>query len=402
MVAASFVSGAEDILKVRRVLEDEGSEARVFAKVESRAGANHLEEILRAADGLMVARGDLGVELPVEQIPLLQKRMISLARRQGRPVITATQMLESMTERETPTRAEATDVANAILDGTDAVMLSAETASGRHPVEAVEVMARLAEETERAPEFYSLLRPPTGMREATVTEAVSQAACELAEHLEVQAIVAATSTGFTARMLARHRPRPPVLAVTPTEAAARSLTVVWGVRPVVDPEGVIRLDADEHALFERALAVVRQAGLVADGDLVVVTGGIPAGVPGTTNMVQVRTVGDALVRGHGIGTRSVTAPVRLLRPGEGESRELRGFVVVATDVEGMDLTRLAGAAALVVEAPGQTGTAAVVALSYGIPAVTGARGAMTALRDGMEVTVDALHGLVYRGRARTQ
>jgi pyruvate kinase len=395
-VAASFVRGPEDVLEVRRVLEDAGCGAWVVVKIESQQGVDRLDAILSAADGLMVARGDLGVELPVETVPLLQKRMIRSARRRGRPVITATQMLESMVQHPRPTRAEATDVANAILDGTDAVMLSEETASGRHPVEAVRVMARLCAETEAAPEFHDLLRRDVPHQGASVTAAVSDATCAVAESLDCAAVITATVTGFAARMTARHRPRPPVIAVTPSPATARRLAVVWGVEAILDEAA-----GDVSDLFDHALEAARRAGAVQDGDLVVLTGGVPVGIPGTTNLLQVRTVGDALVRGQGLGGGSVTGRVVHLSDAGPAVAVPAGSVVVARDLEGADAARLAGAVALVVETEGRTGNAAIIALSLGLPAVVGAQGAMVALADGGEVTVDGRRGLVYRGRART-
>lgn len=400
MVAASFASSAGNILEVRRVLESVGSSALIMAKIESRQAIEHLEEVLRASDAVMVARGDLGVELPVERVPLLQKRIIALGRQLGKPIVTATQMLESMVTSDRPTRAEVTDVANAILDGTDAVMLSAETASGHHPVLAVQVMGRLAEETERSPEFQALLRRELPDMEETVTGAVSQAACTLASDLGVRAILTPTVTGFTARMVARHRPYAQVIAVTRSDAVARLLTTVWGVVPIVDP--LPQAARTESELFERATTIAQEAGLVRDGETVILTGGLPSGLAGSTNTVRVATLGAVLVTGQGLGTEPASGIVRFLRGPAGVARDPHasdpmppGSVVVAKTLDGIDPSRLSGAAALVVEAPGRTGTAGVVSLSLGIPAIVGASGATGLLAEGAAVTIDPLRGVVH-------
>jgi len=397
MVAASFASTAQNILEVRRILEEEGSSAAIIAKIESRQAIENLEEVLRASDAVMVARGDLGVELPVERVPLLQKRIIALGRQLGKPVITATQMLESMVESDRPTRAEVTDVANAILDGTDAVMLSAETASGRHPVLAVQVMGRLAEETESSPEFQALLRGELPDAEESVTGAVSQAACTLAQELAVRAIVTPTVSGFTARMVARHRPSAQVVAVTRSQAVARILTMVWGVEPLLDT--LPQVARTESELFERATTVAADAGYLKDGDTVVLTGGLPSGLAGSTNTVRVVTLGEVLVTGQGLGTDPASGLVYHL-PEEGAVGSRHepvpaGAVVVAGSLDGVDPQRLAPAVALVVEAPGRTGTAGVIALSLGLPAVVGATGAREKLPEGTPVTVDPLRGVVH-------
>jgi len=290
-VAASFVRSAADVAEVRRTLGAAGSRARIISKIECIRGVERLNEILEASDGLMVARGDLGIEFPPEEIPLLQKKMIAGAVGLGKPVVTATQMLESMVEHPHPTRAEASDVANAILDGTDAVMLSAETASGRHPVESVEFMARIAARAEAILNrnvFLPLFRTETKV--SSVTEAVSRSVLDAADDLEASAVVTPTESGYTARMVARFRPRMPIYATTPHEETAGWLTLVWGVETLVVPA----LAADGAGacpdVSEVSLEALRQAGLVQGGDLCVITKGVPPGVSGTTNVMEIRTV----------------------------------------------------------------------------------------------------------------
>lgn len=276
--------------EVRRTLGAAGSRAKIISKIECIRGAERLNEILEASDGLMVARGDLGVEFPPEEIPLLQKKMIAGAMRLGKPVVTATQMLESMVEHPRPTRAEASDVANAIFDGTDAVMLSAETASGRYPVESVEFMARIAARTESVLDrnvFLPLFKAEPKV--SSVTEAVSRSVLDASEDLGASAIVTPTESGYTARMVARFRPKMPIYATTPHEETAGWLTLVWGVETLV----VSALVADDGSacpdVSEVSLEALRQAGLVQGGDLCVITKGVPAGVAGTTNVMEIRT-----------------------------------------------------------------------------------------------------------------
>ncbi|GAB6875508.1 pyruvate kinase [Thermaerobacter litoralis] len=394
-IAASFVRSAADVHALRRVIEEAGGDQWVIAKIENRLGVERLEEILASADGIMVARGDLGVELPVEDIPLLQKQIIQAANRAGKPVITATQMLESMVQHPRPTRAESTDVANAILDGTDAVMLSAETAAGRYPVEAVEIMARIARRTEAALDYGQRLAR-TGLEEhRTVTDAVSYASCTAAENLGAAAILTATQSGYTSRMISRHRPRQPIVAVTPSRRVARKLSLVWGARALVTAA-----QKDVDGLIEEAMREAVKGGFVRPGDLVVITAGVPVGQPGTTNMLQVHTVGQAVLRGTGVGQGSHTGPVRIVRDPEAAGAFHGGevLVAVATDRDFMPLIEKAGA--LITEEGGLTSHAAIVGLHRGIPTIVGAAGALETLQDGETVTVDARRGLVYRGWAR--
>lgn len=397
-VAASFVQHAADILAIRHVLEAQHGHMGIIAKIECQAGVENLESILDVADGLMVARGDLGVEFPVEQVPVLQKRMLSSARRRGLPSITATQMLESMVTLERPTRAEASDVANAIWDGTDAVMLSEETAVGQHPARAVAVMAQIAEATEAAFDFSRYLRAAADADGPTVTEAITASACRVADALQADAIVTPTTSGFSARMVARHRPAAPVVAAAPTPKVARALAIVWGVAPLVMADA--RAD-DAATMFDRALDAATQHGLVAAGDLVVLTGGIPAGVPGTTNLLQVRSIGRVMCRGAGIGSAAVVGPVFHLNTAADVERVQSGDVVVAVsgDTPGF-AAALARAAAAVVEVGGLTSPAAIIALATARPIIVGVPEARAVLEEGAMVTLDVRRGLVYAGPVR--
>ncbi|MBI3997518.1 MAG: pyruvate kinase, partial [Armatimonadetes bacterium] len=281
-IGLSFVEGAADIEHARRLVAARGGTARLVAKIERATALEHIDEIVSAADAVMVARGDLAVETSIEEVPIVQKRIIGLCNRLGRPVITATQMLESMIEHPRPTRAEAADVANAVFDGTDALMLSGETAVGAHPVEAVATMAAIARKAEEALPYDLILRERGRERAAETGEAIALAACEAAEAVGAAAIVASTDSGSTARRVSRYRPRRPIVAVTHTPATRRQLTLVWGVRPaLVEPV------ADLDSLVDRGVRAAKDLGVARPGDLVVVTAGFPLGRPGTTNFLKV-------------------------------------------------------------------------------------------------------------------
>jgi pyruvate kinase len=280
-VALSFVRSADDILQARAFMAERGARLPIIAKIEKHEALSSIDAILAEADGIMVARGDLGVETPLEHVPLLQKMLIEKANRAGKPVITATQMLLSMVENPRPTRAEVGDVANAILDGTDAVMLSEETASGRYPDGTVATMKRIAEDTETAFPFEQWMRRFEDRILQSLPEAVAGAACELAEHIGASLIIAWTESGATARLVAKHRPRSPILALSSLPATARRLALVWGVIPIVAKEG-----EDTDAMLAAAPVLAAAAGLLRPGEKVVITAGIPKGVAGSTNLIK--------------------------------------------------------------------------------------------------------------------
>ncbi len=291
IIAQSFVRKAEDILEIKHILDELGAgHIQVIAKIENDEGVENLDAIISVADGIMVARGDLGVDLPVEDVPLVQKDMIRRCNLAGKPVITATHMLESMQMNPRPTRAEAGDVANAVFDGTDAVMLSGESAAGKYPLESVETMARIAAKAEGALDSYSWLTLQADRKTYDVTGAIGQAVAQAALELGAKAILALTESGFTARMIAKHKPKAPVIAVSSKSSVLHALTVSWGVIPVLRKEQVASTDEAILAAVELAKA----AGHLQDSDLVVVTAGVPAGATGTTNLLRIHHVGDAL------------------------------------------------------------------------------------------------------------
>ena len=283
-IAASFVRTREDIQEVRKIVEDRGSKIKIIAKIENMQGIQNLEEIITAADGIMVARGDMGVEIPLEEVPILQKKMIKMAVAQGKHVITATQMLESMIKNPRPTRAEATDIANAIYDGTTAIMLSGESAAGLYPVEAVKTMSRIAERAEQDIDYRGRMQRVKEDRQETpdITTAISYATCSVASDLNAAAIITVTMSGFTANMIARYKPGCQIIGCTLDEKVYRQLNLLWGVKPVM-----IQKERTTDALFEEAVFKAKQAGLVKTGDTVVITAGVPLGVVGKTDMIHV-------------------------------------------------------------------------------------------------------------------
>ncbi|HEY4391968.1 MAG TPA: pyruvate kinase [Paenibacillus sp.] len=285
-IAASFVRKANDVLEIRKLLESmNATHIQIISKIENQQGVDNLDEILEVSDGLMVARGDLGVEIPAEDVPLVQKLMIEKCNRVGKPVITATQMLDSMQRNPRPTRAEASDVANAILDGTDAIMLSGETAAGKYPVESVQTMSRIAEKAESALDYHGILVKQRIAQETTVTEAISQAVTTSALELNAKAIITSTETGYTARMVSKYRPQAPIVAVTTQDQTLRRMALNWGVIPV---KGHVATSTDE--MFDNAMKGGLESGIVAEGDLVVITAGIPLGSSGSTNLMKVGQV----------------------------------------------------------------------------------------------------------------
>lgn len=392
-VAASFIRKAEDVTGIRRVLEENGGAwIKIIAKIESREGVDNLAEILQVADGVMVARGDLGVQLKPQEIPLIQKNMIRMSNEIGKPVITATQMLDSMTRNPRATRAEVTDVANAVLDGSDAVMLSGETAAGKYPVLAVQTMADIALSVEAA-DFPRPISPD--FSELSTTNAISQATCEVAEQLGAAAIVTATVSGATARAVSKFRPHLPIIAVTTTERVRRQLSLTWGVLPMLT-----RITDNTDEVFERAVFSAMASGIVTEGDLIVITAGIPVGIPGTTNTIKVHTIGDVLLQGQGIGSGTVIGQAVVgSSPDDFEAFPADGILVApATDREHTGL--LQKARAIIVERGGLTSHAAIVGLSLGIPTIVGAENATRVLHNGQVITVDAFSGVVYNGKAK--
>lgn len=396
-IAASFVRKASDVLEIRELLEKHNaSHIQIISKIENQEGVDNLDEILEVSDGLMVARGDLGVEIPAEEVPLVQKRMIKKGNYAGKPVITATQMLDSMQRNPRPTRAEASDVANAIFDGTDAIMLSGETAAGKYPLESVQTMSRIAERAESALEHREIYAKQTREQQTTVTEAISQAVANSALELEAKAIITATESGFTARMVSKYRPKAPIIAVTPNADVIRRLCLIWGVIPIQSEEAKT---TDE--MFERAVDCGVKEGLVKLGDVVIITAGVPVGRSGSTNLIKVHHVGEMIAKGQGIGSQSATGKIVVARtPEEAVAKATEGSILVAYSTDREYMPAIEKCSAIITETGGITSHAAVVCLSLGIPVIVGVENALELLKDGMEVSVYAEVGVIYSGQAK--
>ncbi len=394
-IAVSFVRSRNDIMEVRRVMEEFGGSLKVIAKIETKQAVANLEEIAEVVDGMMVARGDLGVEMPTEEVPLVQKRIIDVCRRQGKPVIVATQMLDSMIRNPRPTRAEASDVANAVLDGTDAVMLSGETAKGKYPVKSVETMARVVMRAEKDLRIWQrreqMLESGGG-----VPDAVSHAAVSIGEEMNARVIISLSRSGSTANMVSKFRPACPIVAATPLKKTWREMALVWGVYPLLKEEAVTAEEATQSAL-----AGALDQGMVCEGDLVVITAGVPVEIPGTTNMVQVHTVGQILVKGLSLIKREASGKVcKALSADEARDRMRPGDILVVTQTDRDYVPAMRKASAIIAEDGGLTSHAAIVALELGVPCVVGAEGALRALQDGMLITVDGARGVVYQGKVK--
>lgn len=393
-IAASFIRSAEDVFAIRRLLEKNKTSAGIIAKIESREGVRNFQEILEVADGVMIARGDLGVEIPAEDVPLVQKNLIAACNRAGKPVITATQMLDSMMRRPRPTRAEANDVANAIFDGADAVMLSGETAAGAFPVEAVENMARIAQRTEKALKYRTIMQNLESAIQNTVTDAISYATCRAAQDLGASAIISATQSGHTARMVSKYKPKAPIIAVTPSERVASALSLTWGVYPLLCPP-----TASTDEIFNTAIKVALESELIQCGDLVILTAGVPVGLPGTTNFMRIDTIGEVIVQGQGIGKTAVTGIVHVAQTPEEALKIEEGWILVCAFTDKEFLPAMEKAGAIITETGGLTSHAAIVGLNLGKPVVVGVSDATKELSSGQLVTVDTVRGLIYRGRA---
>ena len=280
-VALSFVQKAADLIPVKDAIKSKGLDIPVIAKIEKHEALANIDEIIDLADGIMVARGDLGIEIPLEQVPIMQKMIIQKAGIKGKPVITATQMLESMIENARPTRAEVTDVANAIYDGTDAIMLSGETAIGKYPLQAVNMMNKIALSTEDVLPYEEILRQRREAMSHTIADAISHAACYTAMDINAKAIICCTQSGYTARMVAKYRPRPLIIAITPLETTYRRLALSWSVLPLKTDQ---MTDTDD--MMKKAIIAAKEAGLVNEGENIVITAGSPVGVPGKTNVIK--------------------------------------------------------------------------------------------------------------------
>ncbi|MBE9206351.1 pyruvate kinase [Nostoc sp. LEGE 06077] len=389
-VALSFVRNPQDVIEIKELISSTGKQVPVIAKIEKHEAIEQMEAVLALCDGVMVARGDLGVELPAEDVPILQKRLISTANRLGIPIITATQMLDSMVSNPRPTRAEVSDVANAILDGTDAVMLSNETAVGNYPVEAVATMARIAERIEQE-ERNSATRQLRDSRRS-IPNAISQAVGQIAENLGAAAIMTLTQTGATARNVSKFRPRTPILAVTPHVNVARQLQLVWGVKPLL----VLGLPSTGQT-FQAAINVAQEHKLLFEGDLVVMTAGTLQGVSGSTDLIKVEVVTAILGQGIGLGQGSVSGRARVALTSTDVSNFNPGDILVAPRTGADFVDAIRKASGIITEEESLTCHAAVIGLRLGVPVIVGVKKATQVIRDGAILTLDVQRGLIYSG-----
>lgn len=393
-VAVSFVRTKDDIMDVRRVLEDAGGRAKIIAKIETRQSVQNIDDILDVVDGLMIARGDLGVEMDTETVPVIQKEIIEKCRERGKPVIVATQMLDSMIRNPRPTRAEASDVANAVIDGTDAVMLSGETAGGKYPVQTVETMHKIVVSAERMLNVWER-KPKSFLRSEETADAVSRAACDIAKTVGASAILSLTRSGATARTVSKYRPEAPIVGATPSFATWRELALVWGVTSILTP-----LSKDLEDSVSQAISIVQETGIISAGDNVVFTSGVPLGVPGSTNMVHVQTVGRVIGEGKSLVRHKVTGKVlKAESPSDVEDSLRQNFILVLKSASRDYIPVISRASAVITEEDGLTTGVSIATLDLGIPCIVGVKGIFDAVEDDMFVTVDGVHGLVYQGRA---
>ncbi|EOS67537.1 pyruvate kinase [Oscillibacter sp. 1-3] len=387
-IAASFVRSAADVREIRRLLDERDSRIRIIAKIENQEGISNLPEILAVADGIMVARGDLGVEIDFTEIPVIQKQMITQCVAAGKPVITATQMLDSMMENPRPTRAEITDVANAIYDGTSAIMLSGETAAGRYPVEAVKTMDAIALKTESSIDCSK--RVKMDGKKMSITAATAHAACTTALDIGADAILTVSQGGTTAQMVSRFRTSTTVVALLLDAQVRRQMNLYWGVAPIMMPYA-----GSTDELVDFAVQAAEDAGLVKQGDIVVVTAGVPVGVAGTTNMIRVRQVGGSLINGVGVGTQMASGRLCVCRTAAEAAEKFRpGDVLVVPYTNNDFLPYIREAAAVICEEGSAEGHAATVGLTLDKAVIVGAVAATRRLEDGVLVSVDCARGVV--------
>ena len=399
-IAASFVRTAQDVYDIRNLLNEYDSNIRIIAKIENREGVNNIDSILAAADAVMVARGDLGVEIDFTELPGIQKDIIDRSFSFGKPIVTATQMLDSMMVNPRPTRAEISDVANAIYDGTSAIMLSGETAAGAYPVEALKTMSAIAERTENEVHYRDNRLVDAGNGQISVSDATAHAACLTAKDVNASAIVTVSESGNTARLLSKYRPAQPIIACVMNEQVQRQLAISWGITPLM-----MALAHSTDELIEMSTSLAKENGYLHDGELAVVTAGVPVGVSGTTNMIKIHMIGNCLATGVGIGPEGSA-----LANATGKAcvchnlEELRakfkpGMVLVVPSTSNEMLSYVRDAAALVVEEPGLNSHAAIAGKALLKPTIVGAAGATSHIRDGLMVAVDCAHGSVQRLQA---
>ena len=401
-LAVSFVKTARDILEVRRLVQQYGSNMKILAKIETKQAVDNISEIVDVVDGVMVARGDLGVEIATEDVPLVQKRIIEMCRVRGKVVIVATQMLDSMIRNPRPTRAEASDVSNAVLDGTDAVMLSGETAGGNYPVQAVATMRKIVDRAEQELGLWGnnlagkSAEPVSGLEGIPVPDAVSGAAVLIARQVKAPAILCLSRSGLTAKMISKHRPECPILGLTPSQQTWRELALWWGVVPVRLSEM-----SDINVAAREAVNVCVREHLLPEGELVVITAGVPVGRPGSTNVVEVLTTGQILLSGTPLSHKNAVGKVCMARtPEEAMEKVTPGCILVVRQLSEEYRPVLDKAGAVLFESGLLYSEGNALAMDYGLPCIVGVADAFSTLMDDDVVSIDGTRGLVYRGKVR--
>jgi pyruvate kinase len=392
MIAMSFVRTPQDVLDLRKIIEDNQADTPIIAKIEKHEAVRNIDDIIDVVNGIMVARGDLGIEIPMAEVPIVQKMIISKCNAKAIPVITATQMLDSMIRNPIPTRAEATDVANAVFDGTDALMLSGETAFGEYPIKSVETMARIAEYTEASSYYKHAIAAKTPHPSLSITDSVAFATTEAARNLKAQAIITATQTGYSARKVSKYKPQIPAYAVTNNKTVIDELTVSWGIFPVhIGPT------PDLDALIEESVSACLSKGYIKNGDLVVITAGILTGIPGGTNIMKIHAVAKEMAKGMGIGKGIVKGIVRVVIAPEDFNNIQKGDIIAIKEADIDRIENIKKAAAILSEESGLTSFSAIIGREMNMPVVVGIKDATTKFKDGMKVTIDTVSGMVYEG-----
>ena len=397
-IAASFVRTAFDVLEIKRILEqNNGDGIQIISKIENRQGVDNIEAILKVSDGIMVARGDMGVEISFDELPAIQKKLIKQSFTEGKKVITATQMLESITHNPRPTRAEISDVANAVYDGTSGVMLSGETAVGEHPVLALKTMAQICTKTEEDIDYIKRFENMHLHQTTSVSNAISHSSCTTAHDIGATAIITVTKSGYTPRQISAYRPKCPIIAGVLDKKIWRQLNLSWGITPIMTE---MKSTSDE--LFSHAVeCAVKKTDMVKKGDVVVMTGGAPVGISGTTNVLKVQLVGDILVSGQSVSGKSISGKVCVaLSNNEAIKNFEDGDILVISETSNAIMSLLKKASAIIAEEPGTASHAAIVGMSLDIPVLVGAENATKILKNGTTVTIDINSGQVYSGIAK--
>lgn len=396
-IAASFIRKADDVMSIRRILEDNFADhIKIISKIENREGVQNIDAIIEVSDGIMVARGDLGVEIPAEEVPLVQKELIKKCNEAGKPVITATQMLDSMIRNPRPTRAEVSDVATAIFEGTDAIMLSGETASGSYPVESVNTMSKIAVMIENSLDYDGELKNKYIGSNNTITNSISYATCRTCLDLKATAIITATSSGFTAASVSKFRPIAPIIAATESEHVMRMMSLYWGVYPMK----LDRMQSTDE-IIECSVANALQCGYINNGDLIVITAGVPVGVSGSTNLLKVHIVSELLYKKIGVGKETVIARAVIAKNVDELRQKFEdGDIIVMHSTDKDVIEYMERASAIIAEEGGLTSHAFIAGMNLGKEVIVGAENCTELIKDGEILTINGKRGVVYRGEAK--